>query len=167
MGSDFKVLVLPPDALTAAELGKSARVRDHRGWLEVVGAEWKSDAQGFSKRFLTTAVWWSMQTPMDQVWLFCFHEGLDVRELRFSAETEGWAVNRGVGMPFEDTTALALWLRRWRSKKTPLLPRDGVELLNAFIGKGPKKKKPAVKKKAAAKKKTAPKRKSAVRARRR
>ncbi len=143
MASDYKVLVLPPDASTRVQLGKSGvRVREHRGWLEVPGAEWKSDAQEFSKRFLTSCVWWSMQTPVDQVWLCCFHQGLEVRVLRFAAETEGWAVNRGDGMPFEDTQALALWLRKWRSKKSPLAPRDGLELLNAFIGKAPRKSKP-------------------------
>lgn len=139
MASDYKVLVLPPSPQTSAELARSgARVRDHRGWLEVLGAEWKSDAQQFSQRFLTTAVWWSAQSPNDHVWLFCFHEGRDVRELRFSAEAGGWSVNRGEGMPFEDTEALALWLRKWRSKKAPLGPKEGVALLDAFIGKGPK-----------------------------
>ena len=137
MGSDYKVLVLPANAQTRSALSKAAQLSEHRGWLEVIGAEWKSDAQEFSKRFLTSAVWWSMQTPNDHVWLFCFHEGLEVRELRFSSELAGWSTNRGEGMPFEDTAALATWLRKWRSKKPPLTSRDGAALLNAFISKGP------------------------------
>lgn len=152
MGSDYKVLVLPANAQTRGALAKAARLREHRGWVEVVGAEWKSDAQEFSKRFLTSAVWWSMQTPNDHIWLFCFHEGLEVRELRFSSELGGWSTNRGEGMPFEDTAALAIWLRKWRSKKAPLTPRDGVALLDAFISKGPARAKPKPRKKPAQRK---------------
>lgn len=125
-----------------------SRVRKHRGWIEVFGAEWKSDAQELSQRFLTSSVWCAMQTPIDQVWLFCFHQGVVMRELRFSAEKQGWSVNRGSGMPFEDAQALALWLKKWRRHKPPLVARDGVELLNAFIGASPAKKKRQAKAKA-------------------
>ena len=139
MASDFKVLVRPTSAQTAAELARSGlRVKAYRGWLEVLGAEWKSDALEFSKRCATTSVWWSLQA--NQVWLCCFHEGAALRELRFSAEISGWSVNRGDGMPFEDIPALALWLRKWRIAKAPLTARDGATLLDAFIGtKKPKK----------------------------
>lgn len=144
MPADYKVLVLPTGPQTAVELAKTVRTRKRGAWLEVLGVEWKSDALELSRRFETSAVWWSMQTPIDRVWMFAFQAGAQVRELRFSAEQGGWAANTGVGLPFEDAAALSAWLKKWQrpKKKAPLAARDGLVLLDAFLGKPAAKPKP-------------------------
>ena len=118
MGAQYRILLRQPDAT----------------WREVPGAEWRSEAEELSRAHATSAVWSSLLP--DQAWLVCFHEGAEVRDLRFTAALGAWSVNRGPGMPFEHVEGLALWLRKWRLGRKPLSKRDATALLRAFTGQG-------------------------------
>jgi len=134
MAQDSKLLVLARGSDTAGACLRAGFQTEPYGpgspWLLLADAESSTEkaAQALSRSVRTTTVWWSIHTVVDQIWIKCFEEGAEVREVRYSAE-EGWARNTGVARAFE-SPALTAWVGRRGVRASP----DGYDVLDSFIG---------------------------------
>jgi hypothetical protein len=132
MGSDSKLYVRidedQADALRSAIADERCAAERNGAWLALTPAD-RGVGEALSRRLGVVAVFWDINTTVDQIWLTCLQRGRVVRELRYTAD-DGWATNRGKPMPFENTRALERWLARNDLLASP----DGYAVLEAFLG---------------------------------
>ena len=104
MAHDTLLYLLRGDATELAAAGYPSTARG--AWLRVAIDEPDQDrARELSARFATAAVWCSLDSIAEQIWLVAFERGEPVRELHFADRT--W---RKTGKLAGEARALASWL---------------------------------------------------------
>lgn len=124
MASDNLLYLRSSDAAALAAAGYQSEAEG--AWLRVsIDEPAQESARDLSARFSTAAVWCSLDSIAEQVWIVAFERGGRVRELRF-ADGKWHKSGKLAG----EASALAKWLRVTELSAIP----DGYDVLECVLG---------------------------------